>query len=162
MVARLERVVLWLDWFLKWYIVILMALLVGLTFVQVAARYIMKSPFTSTEQYSRMVLVWLTFMGTAMAVRRNKLVRIEILEQCLPRKVRQFLSTCFDIILLFLLLVIIVKGWEAAMVTTSQVVAGTPLNYAWFVFSTVVGGMIMFFYVGFRRLTYLMRTPREG
>lgn len=64
---------------------------------------------------------------------------------------------------MFLLLIIIVKGWEATMVTTSQIVAGTPLSYAWFVFSVVVGSAIMFFYLGLRRLKHLLgqSSPEE-
>jgi len=116
----------------------------------------MNSPFTSTEEYTRMVLVWLTFMGAAVALRRKRLTRIEVLEEHLPGRVRSFLAVFFDLVLMFLLLIIAVKGWEATLVTTSQIVAGTPLSYAWFVFSVVVGSVIMFFYLCVRRLQLLL------
>lgn len=158
----LNRVAFWVDRCLKWYIVVLMGLMVFMTFIQVVARYVMKSPFTSTEEYTRMVLVWLTFMGAAVALRRNRLTRIEVLEERLPARVRRFLAIFFDLVLMFLLLTIAIKGWEATMVTTSQVVAGTPLSYAWFVFSVVVGSLIMFFYLGLRRLQLLLgQSPHE-
>ena len=139
MYSILNRVASCVDRCLKWYIVLLMSLMVFMTFIQVVARYVMHSPFTSTEEYTRMVLVWLTFMGAAVALRRNRLTRIEVLEERLPAKMRRFLRPFFDLVLMFLLLIITVKGWEATLVTTSQVVAGTPLSYAWFVFSVVVG-----------------------
>ena len=156
MFSILNRVASWVDRFLKWYIVVLMGLMVFMTFIQVLARYVMNSPFTSTEEYTRMVLVWLTFMGAAVALRRNRLTRIEVLEERLPRRVRSFLAIFFDLVLMFLLLIIAVKGWEATLVTTSQIVAGTPLSYAWFVFSVVVGSVIMFFYLCVRRLQLLL------
>lgn len=163
MYSKLNRAASWVDFCLKWYIIILMALMVGMTFIQVVARYVMRSPFTSTEEYTRMVLVWVTFIGAAVALRRNKLTRIEVLEELLSAGVRRFLSIFFDLVLMFLLLIIIVKGWEATMVTTSQIVAGTPLSYAWFVFSVVVGSAIMFFYLGLRRLKHLLgqSSPEE-
>ena len=158
----LNRVATWVDRCLKWYIVLLMGLMVFMTFIQVVARYVMQSPFTSTEEYTRMVLVWLTFMGAAAALRRNRLTRIEVLEELLPAGVRRFLAIFFDLVLMFLLLIIAVKGWEATMVTTSQIVAGTPLSYAWFVFSVVVGSVIMFFYLGLRQLQFLLgRVPSQ-
>ena len=139
-----------------------MGLMVFMTFIQVVARYVMQSPFTSTEEYTRMALVWLTFMGAAAALRRNKLTRIEVLEERLPQRLRRFLSIFFDLVLMFLLVIIAVKGWEATVVTTSQVVAGTPLSYAWFVFSVVVGSVLMFFYLGLRRLQSLLgRVPSQ-
>ena len=156
MFSTLSRVASWVDRFLKWYIVVLMGLMVFMTFIQVFARYVMNSPFTSTEEYTRMVLVWLTFMGASVALRRNRLTRIEVLEERLPARVRSFLAIFFDLVLMFLLLIIAVKGWEATLVTTSQIVAGTPLSYAWFVFSVVVGSVIMFFYLGLRRLQLLL------
>ena len=64
------------DRALRWYLVFLMAMLVGLTFGQVFSRYVMQSSWAGTEEWSRLVLVWITFMGTAAAVRRNKLIRI--------------------------------------------------------------------------------------
>jgi TRAP-type transport system small permease protein len=162
MYSILNRVATWVDRCLKWYIVLLMGLMVFMTFIQVVARYVMQSPFTSTEEYTRMVLVWLTFMGAAAALRRNRLTRIEVLEELLPAGVRRFLAIFFDLVLMFLLLIIAVKGWEATMVTTSQIVAGTPLSYAWFVFSVVVGSVIMFFYLGLRRLQSLLgRVPSQ-
>ena len=162
MYSILNRVATWVDRCLTWYIVLLMGLMVFMTFIQVVARYVMQSPFTSTEEYTRMALVWLTFMGAAAALRRNKLTRIEVLEERLPQRLRRFLSIFFDLVLMFLLVIIAVKGWEATVVTTSQIVAGTPLSYAWFVFSVVVGSVLMFFYLGLRRLQSLLgRVPSQ-
>jgi len=142
----------WVDSALKWYIVALMVLLVGLTFGQVFSRYVLQSSWTGTEEWSRLVLVWVTFMGTAAAVRRNKLIRIEVFEDRFPPKLKSFLSAIFDFIVMFLCVVIIAKGWEAADITTSQMVAGTPFSYAWFVASVVAGSALIFVYLGLRRI----------
>lgn len=152
-----DRAATLVDWLLKWYIVVLMALLVILTFAQVVARYLLHSSFTSTPQYARLVVVWLTFMGAAMAARHNKLIRIEIFEERLPARIRAFMSTFFDLVLMALLLVIIIKGWVVVIVTNSQVVAGTPLSYAAYTFSVVLGSAIMFFYIGLRVWTRFRR-----
>jgi len=152
MYSLLTRAASWVDRCLRWYILVLIALLVVLTFSQVVARYVFRAPFTSTEEYARLVLVWLTFMGAAMAVRLNRLVRIEVIEEHLPYSVRLFLSTFFDFVLIGLLSVIIVKGCKAVTVTDSQVVAGTPLSYSAYTLSIVVGASIMFLYIFLRVL----------
>jgi len=127
-----------------------------LTFAQVFFRYAIRSPLTSTEELSRLVLVWVTFMGTAVAARRKKLIRIEVFEEHFPPKLRSFLSAMFDYILMLLCGVIVVKGWEAAEITASQMVVGTPFSYAWMVASVVVGCALMFIYIGIRRLGHLI------
>jgi TRAP-type C4-dicarboxylate transport system permease small subunit len=154
----LKRAATALDCLLKWYTVLLMSALVVLTFVQVVARYVMESPFTSTPQYARLALVWLTFMGAAVAVRRNGLVRIEVLVELMTPTARRLLETVFDLLVIALLVVIAVKGWVAVQVTGSQVVAGTPLSYAFYTASIFVGAIIMIFYLAVR---ILARTTTE-
>jgi TRAP-type C4-dicarboxylate transport system permease small subunit len=150
------------DRALKWYLVFLMAMLVGLTFGQVFSRYVMQSSWAGTEEWSRLVLVWITFMGTAVAVRRNKLIRIEAIEELFPPKVKVLLSAAFDLVLLSLCLVIAFKGWEAAEITTSQSVAGTPFSYAWFVSAAVVGSALISVYLSLRLIGQFLGAEKEG
>jgi TRAP-type C4-dicarboxylate transport system permease small subunit len=139
-----------LNKLLKWYVVILMALLMGLTFMQVIARYVMRSPFTSTDQLARIVLVWLTFMGAAVAIREGKNIRIDTIEKLLPRQVRSFLEIFFDLVLSFLLIVLTYKGYQVMVVAGSQEVLGTPFSYAVLCASLTVGSFLMLLYVSVR------------
>lgn len=137
----------WLNRLLKWYIVILMVLLTGFTFVQVVARYLMRSPIMGTDQMARITLVWLTFMGAAAAIREGKNIRIDAIEKLLPKQVRTWLEIFFDLILMFLLLVLVVKGYEVLLVARSQEVLGTPFSYGVVCAAIPVGALLMLSYV---------------
>ncbi len=143
----LDRVAAWVRAVLRWYIILLMVGLVGLTFVQVVARYVMQNPFTATDQYARIVLVWLTFMGAAVATLMDKNVRIDTFEQMFPAAVRRFLSVFFDIVLVYLLGVLTVKGCEVYKVGAFQSIVGTPFSYQVMFGAQVAGSVLMAFFV---------------
>jgi TRAP-type C4-dicarboxylate transport system permease small subunit len=54
---------------LEWLLVLLLALMVVLVFGNVFMRYAMNSGITVSEELSRWLFVWLTFLGAVVAVR---------------------------------------------------------------------------------------------
>ncbi len=152
----IQRLSKHLNFMLKWYIVFLMAALVVLTFLQVFFRYVVGSPITGTEELSRIALVWVTFIGAAEAVRRKKLIRIEVIEERFPPKLKSFLAAMFDYILMMLCGVIVVKGWESMEITSSQMIVGTPFSFSCMLLAVVVGCALMFVYIGLRRFGHLI------
>jgi TRAP-type C4-dicarboxylate transport system permease small subunit len=145
----------WLEKLLRWYIILLMALLVALTFIQVVARYAMKAPFTGTDQLARIALVWLTFMGAAVAVWKNKNIRIETVEQFLPEPVRKTMFLIFDILLIILLIVMSCKAYELTEMGATQDIIATPFSYAAMYSSILAGSMLMLLFVVLRSLSRL-------
>jgi TRAP-type transport system small permease protein len=143
----------WLDKLLRWYIILLMALLVALTFIQVVARYVMSSPFTGTDQLARIASVWLTFMGAAVAVWKNKNIRIETIEKFLPEPVRKFMFLVFDLLLIVLLVVMSVKAYEVTEMGATQDIIATPFSYAVMYSSLFVGSVLMLLFVVLRTLS---------
>lgn len=141
-----------LDRLLRWCIVASMGLLVVLTFLQVLARYLAGSPFTGTDQMARICLVWLTFMGAAMAVRTSQNIRIDLLDRYLPLGALKLMNVFFDLVLLGLLAVLGYKGWQVMRVSASQQIVATPFNYDAMYLSVVIGALLMFVFVAFRVL----------
>ena len=151
----IERVMAWLEAALRWYIIALMVALVGLTFAQVLARYLMQNPFTATDQYARIVLVWLTFMGASVAMLKGKNIRIDTLDHLIPARVVSGLSIAFDLILIYLLIVLTIKGHQVYRVGAFQSILGTPFSYQVMYSSLVVGTFLMALFVAFRLLRKL-------
>ncbi len=56
---------------LEWLLVLMLALMVLLVFGNVALRYGFNSGITLSEEVSRWLFVWLTFLGAAIAVREH-------------------------------------------------------------------------------------------
>jgi TRAP-type C4-dicarboxylate transport system permease small subunit len=143
----------WLDKLLRWYIILLMALLVALTFIQVVARYAMHSPFTGTDQLARIASAWLTFMGAAVAVWKNKNIRIETIEQFLPGAIRKTMFLIFDLLLIVLLAVMSVKAYQVTEMGATQDIIATPFSYAVMYSSLFAGSVLMLLFVVLRTLS---------
>ncbi len=64
----------WIDRYcrlLEWAIVLLLALMVVLVFGNVVLRYVANSGITVSEELSRWLFVWMTFLGAIIAVKEH-------------------------------------------------------------------------------------------
>jgi TRAP-type C4-dicarboxylate transport system permease small subunit len=75
---RLTRVV---DTLLTRLLVILMLALVGAVLWQVAARYLMRSPSSWTEEIARFLLIWISLLGAVYAFRNGAHLGLDLLPQ---------------------------------------------------------------------------------
>lgn len=84
----------WEDW-LALAFFWLLALTV---FYQFFTRYVLADSAAWTEEIARYFLVVVTFVGAAMAVRRNSHIHVEFLYRWLPARVGRALSTAVDVV----------------------------------------------------------------
>lgn len=64
-------------------VVAAMLLVLLSTVGQVADRHVIQSDFGAYDQYGRLGLVWMTFLGIAIAVRERANIRIDLLDHFL-------------------------------------------------------------------------------
>jgi TRAP-type C4-dicarboxylate transport system permease small subunit len=72
-----------------------MALLV---FLQFFTRYVMNDSFAWTEELAVNCLMALVFIGSAMCIRKDRHIQVDILYRFLPAKVSRVLSTLVDVV----------------------------------------------------------------
>lgn len=68
----------------QWVAVTLLVLVLGLTFVQVVARFVFDSPFFWTEEAARFGYVWLTFLAAMAAMADRSHISVQLGEARLP------------------------------------------------------------------------------
>ncbi|MFM2119019.1 MAG: hypothetical protein RL722_487 [Pseudomonadota bacterium] len=69
---------------LEWLLVILLALMVVLVFGNVVMRYAFNSGITVSEEVSRWLFVWMTFLGAIVALREHGHLGTDMLTSRLP------------------------------------------------------------------------------
>jgi TRAP-type C4-dicarboxylate transport system permease small subunit len=84
-----------LDWTL---VVAAFWALAGIVFAQVVARYILGSSIGWSEEIARALLVAITFLGCAIAMRRNTHIAIEVTFAYLPQSAGRMLVTIIDLL----------------------------------------------------------------
>ena len=73
---------------LRWLMVIIIASMALLVFLNVVLRYGFNSNLTITEEMGRYLFVWLTFLGGISAFIRDRHVRVDTFLQRMPAPVR--------------------------------------------------------------------------
>lgn len=72
-------------------LIILIVIMVGMVVWQVIARYILKLSTPYAEELARLAIVWCVFIGSALAVRANEHIRVTVLVNKVPKKLRTLL-----------------------------------------------------------------------
>ena len=146
----MHRALYWLDRLLAWFVAGLVVGLVAIVTSQLVDRHFIDIPIQAPDQYARIGLVWLTFLGFALAIRGNVAVRVDIVDHFLPRAARRWVGIVSDLILLVLLCMLAIKGWAVYEVGAGQLILGTPFTAGLPNAALVVGVALMILYVGLR------------
>lgn len=150
MIAFLERALRLLDVALQWVIVVLMASLVAIVALQFVDRHFIDTGIAAPDQYARVSLVWLTFIGFAIAVRAGINIRVDLIDAHLPVKVRALLEMAFDALLIVLLVVLVPGSWKLIVIGKDQELLGTVFTAAVPAAGALVACLLMLLFVGLR------------
>jgi TRAP-type transport system small permease protein len=125
--AALDRIV----WLAQWAIVLIVAGMVVVVASQFYDRYV--SPLWGgipAEEYVKVGIIWLTFLGFGVALRAGVSVRVDLIDSVLAVRVRRWLYAAFDVLLLFVLGVVLYKGVRLYDIATGQLILGTDMTVA--------------------------------
>lgn len=67
-------------------------------FLQFFTRYVLNDSYAWTEEIARYLLIWVTFFGLFMVVRKESNIAVEIFYRWMPLGLRRVLSTLVDLI----------------------------------------------------------------
>ncbi|HYJ18522.1 MAG TPA: TRAP transporter small permease subunit [Burkholderiales bacterium] len=131
MVDFLDKALGLVERALEWLIAVLVTallLIVASTFID---RHFVTLPMAAPDAYARIILVWLTFVGFALAVKGGLNIRVDLIDARLPAKVRRVLDYVFDLIMLGLTVMLGVNGWRLVVIGQDQERLGTGMSEAW-------------------------------
>ncbi|WP_313800355.1 TRAP transporter small permease [Cytobacillus sp.] len=108
----------------KWVVIILFFLMVIAVFLQVIFRFIVDQPLAWTEELSRYLLIWLTFLGTGYGMSMKAHPSIEFLYEKVGNTMKKGFIILSTALILFFFWQIIVNSFEfigRSMTQTSPV-----------------------------------------
>jgi len=156
MIGSLNRALRVLDLLLEWVVVALMVSLVAVVALQFVDRHFIDTGIAAPDQYARVALVWLTFIGFAVAVRAAVNIRVDLIDAHLPAKVRFVLEMAFDALLVVLLVVLIPGSWRLIVIGKDQDLLGTVFTAAVPAAGVLISCVLMLLFVGLRLALRLM------
>jgi len=142
-------------------IVVLLVVMTVLMFAQVLGRYVFKNGLFWAEELSRFSMVYLVYLGAAIACKNGDHISVTILDELLQKKAGyRIYRTAIALINLAFLVVVSVIGIESLAMVKAQTSPnmGIPMSVAYA--SIPIGSILMTLYVVLGIV--LLYAPQEG
>ncbi len=110
-----------------------MAAMVAMVFGNVVLRYLFDSGILVSEELSRFLFLWLTFLGAVAVLRRGGHLGFDTVVQALPRGGRLLCRILSALLTLAVCLVFLWGAWPLVLVNLDNAspVSGLPLGWAY-------------------------------
>lgn len=143
----LDRVIGGYCRLLSWLIALALAVMVVLVFANVVLRYAFSSGITVSEELSRWLFVWLTFLGAIIAMREGAHLGTDTLVSRLPLAGKKFCFLVGHILMLFVCWLMLQGAWKQMLInlesTSAVMEASMGIFYACGVVTAVSVALIL-------------------
>ena len=141
------RVVDWYFRALRFFIAACLFLMVVLVFGNVVLRYAFNSGITVSEELSRWLFVWLTFVGAIVALRDHAHLGMDTVVSRLPPWGKRACFVLSNVLMLYCVYLFLVGSWEQTKINIGNMAPATGLSSGWYygvgIFFCIFGGAII-------------------
>lgn len=144
MINAVKKIDQYINRFLAFAAISMLAAMSVIVFAQVVFR-IVHASIPWSEEASKYLLIWSTFLGSAMGIRKGSMVGLEFVGNLLPKKGKNLLKTVVDFVMAALLLLLIVVGFWASRRVWFQTTPVLKLPMGLMYAAVPVGSVFMLF-----------------
>lgn len=127
---------------LKFLMVLCLAIMLVLVFGNVVLRYGFNSGITVSEELTRLLFVWMTFMGAVVALHRNGHLGMDSLVAALPRAGRLACFVVSHLLMIYATGLLLSGSWEQTLINLDVASPATGLSMGIFYGSGVLFGVL--------------------
>ncbi|MCR4268099.1 TRAP transporter small permease [Nitratireductor sp. ZSWI3] len=134
---------------------VLLVLLIAIFGWLVYGRYILNNTPTWVEQAALLIVVYVTFLGAAVGIRRNTHLSIDFVREAMPALPRRILEVISDIALIVFAVFMTWQGWHLVTTNLRRKIPLLGLSESWRAAPLVICGVLMILFVSvglYRRL----------
>lgn len=144
--GRLSRVCASLDRLQQECLALVLAILFLDLLAQILSRFVFRVPLVWTEELSRLSMIWMVFLGAALAIRRRGHFVVEFVVQLLPAGPRRLVRAAIFLCLLVVSGVFLVQGTLFARMGLDVVSPTMDVRMIWSYSAVPAGGLFMGLY----------------
>jgi TRAP-type transport system small permease protein len=135
--------------FLKFLIALFLAIMVVLVFGNVVLRYGFNTGITTSEELSRWLFVWLTFLGAIVAMREHSHLGVDMVVNRLPTWGKKTCLVISQLLMLYATWLFLRGSWDQTIINLDVAAPATGLSTGLFygvgiVFSLSVGAILIY------------------
>jgi TRAP-type C4-dicarboxylate transport system permease small subunit len=121
---------------LKVAVALCLAVMVVLVFGNVVLRYVFNSGIATSEELSRWLLVWLTFLGAIVALRQHAHLGVDTLVRALPPRGRFICFVLSYLLMLYADWLLTLGSWKQAVLTYGDSAPASGISVGLFFYSS--------------------------
>lgn len=151
----------WLRWLgvaIDWAVSAAGALIVALVFYNVLSRYLLHTDVSWSSELCTLLLIWITFIGGAMAVRRNSHLGVSEFIMMLGPHARWRMDAAVLALTALSLLLLVYFGITLTVMSWDNIAIAIRISNGWWYLAMPVGCALMLIFV----LQQLWLVLRQG
>lgn len=125
----------------------LLLIMVAVVSIGVFTRYVLVDPVPWSDEAARFTLIWASFLGAAVAVRKGSHFGILILLNRLPRSFRKVTLLGIALGMAVFMFIMVRMGTNLMMMAAGQMSPTLELKMSWVYLAIPVSGALMMFYL---------------
>ncbi|MCF3942595.1 TRAP transporter small permease [Oceanobacillus alkalisoli] len=129
--------------FVGYFLALLLLIMTILITWQVFARFVVGSPLTFSEEIARFIMIWLTMLGSAYALRKGTLISLDVLLEFGGKTVGAILKYIIPIISILFALILIIYGFQLTGMVSYQTAPSTRVSMMWPMLALPVSGIVI-------------------
>jgi len=126
---------------IKFVIAICLAVMVVLVFGNVVLRYAFNSGITMSEELSRWLMVWLTFLGATVALREHAHLGVDTMVRALSATGKRICFVLSYGLMLYADWLLLSGSWQQTIITAGDRAPATNLSVGFFYAAGIVFGV---------------------
>lgn len=112
----------------RWAVIFLISTMTIFLFIAVLSRYLFGRSFYWIDAYSRYALIWITFLGSAMALRKRKHIGVDAVIDLLPQILRKWIIKADTFLILVFSFAMFIQGIKLYKITERQLIPGLNIK----------------------------------
>ena len=116
----MPKILKWIDRGVELVLGSFMLIMVAVIFMQVIYRYVLHAALEWSEELTRYMQVYITFLGGAYAVRKRAHIGLDDFAKMLPEKIQKVLGIVVDLVSLGFLGIVLVHGVQIMRIIVYQ------------------------------------------
>jgi len=133
--------------YLNFIIVAMFSCMSIAVFIQIIFRYFLHQPIYWSEEFPRFILIWLTFLGSAIAMKNRSHLSISLLTNRLSVQKRKWVQFFANSLSLIFISILVWGGIIITNLTMPNRTAALQMSTGLVYLAVPVGGILMFFYL---------------
>ncbi|MGF1727295.1 TRAP transporter small permease [Photobacterium nomapromontoriensis] len=123
----------------------LMAILLAILTWQIGTRWLLNDPSLWSEELARILFLYMSLIGCAIAIKKGSHVNITFFSDKLPVKIRIALVFALECAVLISIFAIIILGYQHVQRTAFFELITLGISNKWMTYALPIGGIFMMF-----------------